>query len=123
MDWQTFKRELTAICLIIAADTRTRCFVSVFPEDPFPGDKAGISVGRSPHTETPRTVWTFQDEDENVIAINATYFEFDLYALRDSARRIDVFSILQEEVTTGFYERNPAYHNWLLRQRQREAKD
>ena len=118
MDWDEFKEQLQATCLIIGAATRTRCFVSVFPAAPFPGDKAGISVGTAPHANSLRTTWTIRDENNAVVAINATYFEFDLFALKDSARRIDVFTILQEEIIAGFYERNPAYAAWLDRQRE-----
>lgn len=87
MSWDEFRQQLDATCLIIGAIVGARCFVSVFPDQPLPGDKAGISL-----TAPER---------------NGTYFEFDLYALRDSARRIDVFHILQQEIITAYQQRNP----------------
>ncbi|GAB4330391.1 MAG: hypothetical protein Kow00117_16010 [Phototrophicales bacterium] len=86
MSWDEFRQQLDATCLIIGAILNVRCFVSVFPDTPFPGDKAGISI-------------TAPEQ-------NGAYFEFDLYALRDSARRIDVFDILQREIITAYQTRN-----------------
>ncbi|MFW5692169.1 MAG: hypothetical protein ACOCX3_02335 [Chloroflexota bacterium] len=115
-----FKTELEATCLIIGAITRTRCTISVFPESPQPGDKVGISVGLPSNGETSQGAnWQVQSDD-GPIPVKASYFEFDLVALLDTARRLDVFTVLQTEIVTGFFLRNPDYEAWLADQRARE---